>query len=217
MLQAIVFDFDGLILDTETHEFQTFQDLFREHGAELPLEEWSRVVGSSDSDFDPYAYLERCVGKRLDREALKEKCRKRHLASIEGEKALPGVEDVLKQAQALGWKIGLASSSVRDWVEGHLESLGLRHYFECIRTREDVQRTKPDPSLYLQAAECLGVHPSEAVAVEDSPNGALAAKRAGMACIVVPNSVTAQFSFGSVDLRLSSLEELKLADWASGR
>jgi HAD superfamily hydrolase (TIGR01509 family) len=210
LLQAVVFDFDGLILDTESPSYQTFVELYREYGAELPLEEWERVVGCSDSDFDPYDYLEGCVGKKLDREALERRRRQHHLALIEREDVMPGVRRVLEQARALGWKIGLASSSDRKWVEGYLNKLGLRHYFQCICTREDVERTKPDPALYIQAVRCLGVDPSEAVALEDSPNGALAAKRAGLKCIVVPNSVTRRFQFGDVDLRLDSLEELDL-------
>lgn len=210
MLRAVVFDFDGLILDTESTGYRTFVELYREYGAELPLEEWIRVVGSSDNDYYPYDYLEGCIGKKLDREALEKRRRQHHLTLIEKENVMPGVRKVLEQASSLGWKIGLASSSLRKWVEGHLNRLGLRHYFQCLCTKEDVKRTKPDPALYLEAVRCLGVDPSEAVALEDSPNGALAAKRAGLKCIVVPNSVTRHFEFGEVDLRLNSLEELDL-------
>jgi|SRR5690606_13427588 HAD superfamily hydrolase (TIGR01509 family) len=210
VLRAVIFDFDGLILDTESPEYLTFVEMYREHGAELPLREWARVVGCSDSDFDPYAYLEKCTGKKLDRETLERRRRQRHLALIETKGVMPGVRDVLNQARSLGWKIGLASSSAREWVENHLSRLGLRPYFQCICTREDVERTKPDPALYRRALHCLGVEPSEAVALEDSPNGALAAKRAGLKCIVVPNDVTRRFDFGEVDLRLDSLEELDL-------
>ncbi|GAA5344947.1 HAD family hydrolase [Planifilum fimeticola] len=210
MLRAVIFDFDGLILDTESPEYRTFVEMYREHGAELPLQKWARVVGSSDSDFDPYAYLEKCTGKKLDRATLERRRRQRHLDLIKTEEAMPGVREVLMQARSLGWKIGLASSSTRQWVENHLNRLGIRRYFQCIRTKEDVERTKPDPALYRQAVRCLGVVPSEAVALEDSPNGALAAKRAGLRCIVVPNSVTRRLDFGKVDLRLNSLKQLDL-------
>ncbi len=216
MIRAVIFDFDGLILDTESAEFRTFVEMYRSYGAELPVESWARVVGSSDSDFDPYAYLESCVGQKLNREDLHRKRKQRHLAYIEEEEVLPGVVEVLEQARQLGWGIGLASSSDRQWVEEYLNRFHLREYFTCIRTREDVKRTKPDPALYLQAAECLGVDPAEAVALEDSPNGAVAAKRAGLKCIVVPNSVTQHFSFGEIDLRLDSLAELDLQTWSEG-
>ncbi|PTX64349.1 HAD superfamily hydrolase (TIGR01509 family) [Melghirimyces profundicolus] len=214
MIRAVIFDFDGLILDTETSEYRTFAEIYEQYGAQLPMESWARVVGSSDSDFDPYDYLEKHVGRPLDRGDLESRRRERHLAYIEEEDILPGVREVLEQARELGWKVGLASSSTRSWVEGYLNKLGIRPHFQCLRTRDDVERTKPDPALYRLAAECLGVDPSEAVALEDSPNGALAAKRAGMRCIAVPNSVTKHFAFGDIDLRLDSLEELDLKAWA---
>ncbi|MGF7089268.1 HAD superfamily hydrolase (TIGR01509 family) [Kroppenstedtia sanguinis] len=214
MLRAVIFDFDGLILDTETAGYRTFVEMFEAHGTQLPMDLWSRVIGSSDHHDEIYDHLEATTGQSLDRETLERERWEKKRSLIAREKALPGVRTVLEQAKNLGWKIGLASSSERSWVEGHLEKLGLRHYFSCLCNREDVERTKPDPALYLQAAKCLGVDPAEAVALEDSPNGALAAKRAGMRCIIVPNRVTRDLSFGKVDLRLSSLEELQLGKWA---
>lgn len=214
MLRAVIFDFDGLILDTETAGYRTFVEMFAAYDAQLPLDLWARAIGSSDHHDEIYDHLEAAAGHKLDRETLERERREKKISLIAREKALPGVRSVLEQAGELGWKIGLASSSDRAWVEGHLEKLGLRHYFSCLCNREDVERTKPDPALYLQAAKCLGVDPSEAVALEDSPNGALAAKRAGMRCIIVPNRVTRSLSFGEVDLRLSSLEELNLREWA---
>ncbi|MDB5084577.1 MAG: yhcW, partial [Bacilli bacterium] len=126
-------------------------------------------------------------------------------------KALPGVENYLTAATDLGLKIGLASSSDRKWVTGFLSQLGLLHYFECIRTSDDVEKVKPDPTLYLEVLHCLDVKPINAIAFEDSPNGALAAKRAGMRCVVVPNPITSQLVFGEFDRRLSSLLEIELA------
>ena len=215
MLRAVIFDFDGLILDTETAGYRTFVDMFAAYDVQLPLDLWARVIGSSDHHDEIYDYLEACTGHSLDRKALERERAEKKLSLIAREKALPGVRTVLEQADKLGWKIGLASSSDRAWVEGHLEKLGLRHYFACLCNREDVERTKPDPALYLQAAKCLGVEPSEAVALEDSPNGALAAKRAGMRCIIVPEPGYPHLPFGEVDLRLSSLEELNLGEWAN--
>jgi beta-phosphoglucomutase-like phosphatase (HAD superfamily) len=122
------------------------------------------------------------------------------------------VEETLAAARSLGLRIGLASSSSREWVHGQLARLGLPGWFECIRTRDDVARAKPAPDLYLSVLRHLGVHPSRAVAFEDSPNGALAARRAGMYCVVVPNAVTAALEFGEHHLRLDSLLQAGLAD-----
>src|ERR1700741_2373330 len=205
VIQAVVFDFDGLILDSESHEFDTTCELFAEHGAELTLEVWARCIGREPGFFDPYAYLVELTGKPLDREALAALRSRRFYDRIATEGALPGVEEALRTARALGLRGGLASSGTREWVVGQLERLGLVEHFDCIRTRDDVARAKPEPDLYLSALDCLGVAPEHAVAFEDSPNGALAARRAGLYCVVVPNRVTAGLEFGEHHLRLDSL------------
>lgn len=212
MIEAVVFDFDGLIFDSETHEYDTVRELFAEHGAELPLEVWSQCIGRAPDFFDPYAYLEEALGTPVDRAALAERRRARFYERISGVGALPGVEEALKAARALGLKVGLASSSGREWIRGQLARLELAHHFDCIRTREDVAHAKPAPDLYLAALACLGVDPSRAVAFEDSPNGALAARRAGMYCVVIPNRVTAGLAFGEHHARLESLVQAELAD-----
>jgi len=212
LIEAVVFDFDGLIFDSETHEYETVAELFAEHGAELPLEVWSDCIGRAPGYFDPYAYLEERTGARVDRDALDARRRSRFFERVEGVGPIPGVEEALRAAKSLGLRIGLASSSNREWVEPQLRRLGLWHYFECVRTSDDVERAKPDPELYRSVLRCLGVEATRAVAFEDSPNGALAAKRAGMYCVVVPNRVTAGLAFGEHDLRLESLMQAELAD-----
>lgn len=212
MIEAVVFDFDGLIFDSESHEYAVVAELFSEHGAELALEVWGRCVGREPGFFDPIAHLEELIGRPLDREALNALRRERFHARTQGEGAIPGVEETIRAAKALGLKVGLASSSDRAWVEPQLRRLGLLHYFDCIRTGDDVRRRKPEPDLYLSVLRCLDAEPRQAVAFEDSPNGALAAKRAGMYCVVIPNEVTAALEFGEHDLRLESLARAELAD-----
>lgn len=211
MIQAVIFDFDGLILNTEKVEYQVLQGLFREHRAELPLDVWKDCIGTHADFFDPVAYLEEQIENTVDRDGFVSSRRKRVLAELEDETALPGVENYLQTAKALGLKIGLASSSDYQWVSGHLRRLGLLDFFDCIRTSDDVEQVKPDPALYESAAECLGVKPEEAIAFEDSRNGSLAAKRAGMYCVVVPNEVTASMSFEDVDHQMASMAEMELA------
>lgn len=210
MIQAVVFDFDGLIFDTETHEYAVIQEIFAEHGAALPLEVWGECVGRHAGWFDPLAYLEEALGRPIDRDGVARSRRERFLRRIADEGALPGVERTLLAARREGLRVGLASSSPRTWVVPHLERLGLRPHFDAIRTAEDVAQVKPAPDLYLRVAEDLGVAPARAVAFEDSPNGALAARRAGMRVVVVPNSVTAGLTFGDVDLRVGSMLEVEL-------
>ena len=210
--KAIIFDFDGLILDTETAEYRSFSDLYRHYGAELPIEVRGQWIGTDASPFDPYAHLEASAGIPLDREAARAFRRARYEELMAGERARPGVEDYLREGRRLGLGIGLASSSSRDWVLGYLRQLGLEDGFDCIRTRDDVAKVKPDPELYLKALEALGVAPEEAVAFEDSPNGALAAKRAGLKCVIVPNELTSRLAFGEHDLRLASMADMPLAE-----
>ncbi|MFE5317331.1 HAD family hydrolase [Paenibacillus sp. NPDC056579] len=210
MIKAIVFDFDGLILDTETPEYESFQAMYQEHGAQLPLEVWGRHIGTDGSLFEPYQYLEKCIGKPIDRESARLLRRERYAERMRGELPRPGVADYLVRGKALNIGIGLASSSSRAWVTGYLTEHRLTDSFHCVRTRDDVAKTKPDPELYLRVLETLGAQPHEAVAFEDSPNGALAAKRAGMHCVIVPNSVTRQLKFGEFDLRLDSMADMPL-------
>jgi HAD superfamily hydrolase (TIGR01509 family) len=212
VIDAVIFDFDGLIFDSETHEYETVREVFVDHGHELELEVWSQCVGREPGFFDPIAHLEELAGRPLDREALTELRRRRFFERIEGEGPIAGVEETLKAARGLGLKVGLASSSPREWVEPQLRKLGLLHYFDCIRTRDDVEHAKPAPDLYLAAVACLGVSPDRAVAFEDSPNGALAARRAGLYCVVVPNRITAALEFGEHDLRLDSLLDAPLSE-----
>ncbi|MMZ58245.1 2-deoxyglucose-6-phosphate phosphatase [compost metagenome] len=154
--------------------------------------------------------MEQCIGRTVDRDALVKLRREKYERLIGEEKIRDGVEDYLNAARKLGLKIGLASSSTRPWVVGHLEKLGILHYFECIHTAEDVEQVKPDPALYIKTLQCLGVKPEEAIAFEDSPNGALAAKRAGMYCVIVPNFVTETLPFHTIDIRLQSMAEIAL-------
>ncbi len=211
MIKAVVFDFDGLIFDTETHEYDVLQEIFKEHGSELSMSVWGKVIGTN-AGFDPLAHLEEQIGRKLDTEKLKKERQSRFKERIKHEGPLPGVENYIDGARDLGLKVGLASSSHYDWVSSHLKNLDLHDRFDCIKTADDVEHVKPDPSLYLEAAKCLGVKPAEALAFEDSANGAAAAKKAGMYCVVVPNTVTKHLEFDDdIDDRLDSMAELELA------
>lgn len=212
MIQAVVFDFDGTVFDSESHEFETLREIFAEHGAELPMEVWGACVGREAGFFDPLAYLEECIGRPVDRAELTRRRSVRFQERIAGQGPLPGVVDALDAAREMGLHVGLASSSSRQWVVPQLRTLGLLDRFHAIRVADDVRRVKPDPELYTSVLAALGTEPAHAVAVEDSPNGALAARRAGMRCVVVPNAVTLHLEFGEADLRLVSLADLPLPD-----
>lgn len=209
-IKALIFDFDGLILDTEGPEWAGWQSIYRQHGVELDLALWQASVGTIDG-FDAWQHLETLLGGRLERARIEEQRRVALLEHCQRQPLLPGVLDLLDAADAAGLRLGLASSSSRSWVVPWLEQHQLLPRFACIRTRDDVARPKPAPDLYLSAAACLGVDPAECVALEDSLHGLRAALAAGLRCIVVPTAVTATLEFEGAALRLSSLAELPLA------
>lgn len=210
MIRALIFDFDGLVLDTETAIFQSYQEIYRSLGVELSLERWAQGVGTTDASYDPLDDLEVLLGGEVDRSSLHARQRQRETELIAGQPVLPGVVDYLHDARRLGLKVGMASSSSCRWITGHLTRLGLLAYFDCVQGRDDVQQSKPDPELYLNALEKLGVSNTQAIVFEDSPNGILAARRAGILCVVVPNPVTRQLPLDGADLLLESLADLPL-------
>jgi len=211
MTRALIFDFDGLILDTEVPEFQAWQEIYQAHGCELPLATWAACIGTSSEVFDPYAYLEAQLGRPVDREAIRVTDRQRSAELIGLQTVLPGVMDYIADARRLGLHLGVASSSSRAWVSGHLTRLELSAHFTCLKCADDVQRVKPDPAVYQAVLEALALPADQAIALEDSPHGIAAAKRAGLFCVAVPNALTRQLAFAQADLRLSALTDMPLA------
>lgn len=210
MIGGIIFDFDGLILDTESAVFQSWQELFQSQGVELPLSTWAEFIGTAEISFDLFDHLEQQLGHAVDREALSNQRHQRARILIAQQQLLPGVKQYLEQAKALHLKIGLASSSPCAWVTDHIERLGLNGYFDCIKAADDVKTTKPDPGLYQLTLDSLGLSADQAIALEDSPNGILAAKRAGLFVVVVPNTLTRRLAIDQADFQIISLEDLSL-------
>jgi HAD superfamily hydrolase (TIGR01509 family) len=210
VIRAIVFDFDGLILDTEEPVYRSWLEVYKAHGEELPFERWVQIVGSTTTGFHPQHHLEERLGRPLPKEVLDRRVDRR-TELVLAQLVLPGVVQRIEEARDRGLKLGVASSSTREWVQGHLARLGLLERFDCLRCRDDVVNAKPEPDLYIAVLDCLGVTGAEAIAIEDSPNGVAAAKRAGMRCVAIPNAITAGLDLSQADVVLTSLAEVTLA------
>ncbi len=211
-IKAIVFDFDGLILDTETTDYEAWQTIYRDHGVELALSTWLPIIGDSTQYFNIDQHLAELTGKPIDRAELRKRQRALHLEMLEDAAPMPGVEDYIHAAQQLGIRVGVASGSRRSWVVDRLDQLGLAHRFETIVCRDDVGRAKPDPAAYLAAVSNLSVTVDQAFALEDSLPGVKAAKRAGLYCVAVPGPMTKNLSFHEADMRLESLADTPLQE-----
>ena len=207
-LRALIFDFDGLVVDTETAIFQAWQEVYAEHGHELELATYAACVGSDHGMFDPMAHLDGLVGRALDWSVLEPRKQARIVELLAEQPTLPGVRELLAAAGDGGIDCAVASSSSLDWVAGWLDKLGIDHHFKVVRTRDHVERIKPHPDLFLAAADGLGVAPAEAIVFEDSENGLRAANAAGIRCVAVPNQITAAGDFDTAAMRVGSLAEV---------
>jgi HAD superfamily hydrolase (TIGR01509 family) len=211
-VRAVVFDFDGLVLDTETSIFVAWQEAFAAHGCEpLTIDEWSAEVGSVRV-LDLVGMLRERASAPVDVDAMHATRISRRDEILSGERVLPGVEAWLDEAERMGLPVAIASSSEHEWVHGHLTRLGLRDRFGHVSCRDEDVPPKPAPDVYVRACAALGVAPEHALGVEDSPNGVAAAKAAGMRCVAVPNGVTATLDFSAADLVAPSLAHLTLAE-----
>jgi HAD superfamily hydrolase (TIGR01509 family) len=211
-IRGIVFDFDGLILDTETPIFRAWQESFVEHGCDpMTIEEWSAEIGTVRG-LDVVGLLQTRATRPVDLDAMHERRRARHDELIAAEEVRPGVIAWLDEADELGLGVAIASSSSRDWVEQHLDRLALRSRFSEVACYGPGRRAKPAPDVYVAACAAMEVEPAEAVAVEDSPHGIAAAKAAGLRCIAVPNDITAELDLSRADLEFPSLAASSLRD-----
>ena len=205
-VKALIFDFDGLIVDSESPGYRAWTELYESHGCRLPFDKYSACIGTIDG-FDLHGYLEEQSGRSVDRHELEAACNARWLELVKDQPLLPGIAAAVSTASARGLKVAVASSSTRLWVTRNLKKFGILDRFDAICTRDDVSAVKPDPALYLLALERLGVTAAEAIAFEDSPNGILAAKGAGSSAYSFQILLMTHVTSHVADRRLNSLEE----------
>ena len=208
---AIVFDFDGVVLDTETPLYESWEEMYSRYDIHLDLELFASYIGGAEY-FDFHTNLEQQTGLKFDRQILMEERRGLYRKYVAGNTILPGVEDYLLQARCLGYGIGLASNSDIGWVGSNLRELGLYEKFDVLKTRDDVVHVKPDPEIYLAALHDLKTQPDHAIAIEDSASGVAAAKAAGLFTAAVPNPITKHHDLTRADVILDSLAATPFAE-----
>jgi len=212
---ALLFDFDGTILETEGPSYRSWQELFDEHGLELTLDAWSVTVGALNL-VDPVAMLEEALGRELDGDGLRRRRMRRKLELVAEEALRPGVEQLIADARRHGLRLGIVTSATGEWVRRHLTRLHLDEAWDLIVAADgDPARAKPAPVVYLEALEALDVEADAAIAIEDSPNGVRAAKAAGIPTVAVPNPITRRLDLSDADVVLDTLDGVRVADLAA--
>jgi putative hydrolase of the HAD superfamily len=211
-VKALIFDFDGLILETEYPIYRAIRDVYRKYDTDLKLEDYTYCVGSIEDNHHFLHLLEKELNKPLDIESLAEEIYQDMMNEINSSAIIPGVENMLSQARDLGITCVVASSSDLPWVGGHIKRLGLDGYFSAICTRENVKKVKPEPDLFQYALTQANAQPDEAIVFEDSLNGIIAASKAGIFGVAVPNEVTRNLDFSIANLVLTQIDDIPLAE-----
>jgi putative hydrolase of the HAD superfamily len=206
---AVLFDFDGILVDTEWAIYQAWLRTFQRHGHDLPLSLYTRCIGSDFDAWSPKVHLEDLTKLGFDWVELDAARQVEIRAELEQEGPIDGVLDLLAAIKGQGIPQAVVSSSSHGWVDGWLEKLGLRDYFTEVICKGDAPRIKPAPDLYLAAARRLGVHPADCLVIEDSHNGLLAAHAAGIRTWIVPNRVTAGLDFSLAEKVVGDFQELR--------
>lgn len=205
---AVLFDFDGVLVDTEWAIYQAWLRTFQTHGHDLPLDVYTHCIGSDFATWSPKTHLEDLTGRAFDWHDLDLRRQEEILSELSGEGTMQGVIALLERLTRDAVRRAVVSSSSHHWVDGWLEKLSFGHHFETVVCRGDAERIKPAPDLFLEAARRLDLAPADCLVIEDSLNGVKSAKAAGMAVWVVPNRVTAGLDFSAADRIFRSLDEL---------
>ena len=208
--KGIIFDFDGVLVDTEWAIYQSWVHLYAREGQEISIATYAPCLGAGYSHWDPAAHLEKLTGKTYDWEAETPARQAMLEADLERMGLMEGAAELFSWCREQGIGLTVASSSSRRWVQGWLEKLGIYELFDGVFTRTDGYPVKPNPALFLAAQQCLGLEKEDCLIIEDSENGTIAAQNAAIPCVVIPNRMTESSDFSRAAYRCASLRELLL-------
>lgn len=205
---GIIFDFDGVLADTEWAIYQSWVELYAREGQNLEIETYAPCLGAGYSRWDPAAHLERLTGRSYDWETETPMRQARIESALKTMGLMPGALELMKWCRSQQIGMAVASSSSRRWVEGWLRRFGVLPFFNGVFTRTDGYEVKPSPALFLAAWQSLNLDKEDCLIVEDSENGVLAAWRAQIPCVAIPNRMTEHGDFSCATYRVSCMEEL---------
>ena len=211
--RALIFDMDGVLVDSEPLHLLAYQTAFGEYGITYTEADNQEFLGRKDHD---------CAQTIVNRFQLPVSAsqllhrKEAVLASLLKERSVarPGVEKILSGARALGIRLGVASMATTGAIDLVLETLGIRQYFQTLTSGDEIKNGKPAPDIFLLAARRLSASPADCLVIEDTINGIRAAKSAGMQCVAIPCQATRYQDHSEADLRLNSLSELDVSLWA---
>ncbi|MDB4537259.1 HAD-IA family hydrolase [Akkermansiaceae bacterium] len=208
---AVLFDFDGVILDTEWPIYETYRDLFLEHGQELTLETYVQCIGSDFNTWSPETYLESLTSKTFDWATINPARNVIIREEVGKLDAVPGVREALEHFKKQEIPCAVVSSSSHDWVDGWLEKLGLLSEFTTTVCRGDAPKIKPAPDLYLEAVRRMNLPASECLVIEDSLNGMKSAHAAGCPVVAIPNRITTCIDFSNAEFQFATMTDFLAA------
>lgn len=211
MLKALVFDFDGVIVDTEMEWYNLYKDwLKNNYNYDLKMSDYQVCVGANSASL--FEFIKKELGADVPIEEFEKKSVNLYIERTNKLPLMNGVKELVISAKKEGMKLAIATSAMRKKPETQLKRLGLYQCFDAFSTAELVKNIKPEPDLFVKAAEMLGCKTHECLAIEDSLNGLIAAQRANMPCLIVPNEITNHCEFKGYFMRITSLKDVNLDD-----
>ena len=212
MLRAVIFDMDGVIVDSQPYHFAVEDKMCREMGIDVSMEESHSFVGMAGAKVWSYLKNKYALQESIEELlAFENKARTAYFSSLENLQPIPGVVELLEALKQHDIKTALASSSSAEVIEIFISKLGIKKYFQKIISGDTVEKGKPDPDIFLYTATTLGENPSDCLVIEDSANGVKAAKLAGMKCIGFRNSNSGEQDLSRADMVIDDFREMNLS------